>query len=189
MYGLSRGAHVIICSHITSDFFSDLILNITLDLMTRLHKWICGWERALERHYRQYQHSLFSRQNTITDNRKFRKQSNCRITTKGVQTLDLAIRGIDGEKQESSRSSRWVDDSQIEWFMVARWMNSRCQRAKSYVEGKLDGQQTYAPSQTGMLLNIILLVKFSGWIWPKYVYTAVAGLLRNSIIMLHWWFY
>lgn len=94
-----------------------------------------------------------------------------------------------GEEKESSSSPRWVGDSQTEWFMVARWMNSRCQRAESYVEGTLDGQQTYALSQTGILLNIILLVKSSGWIWPKYIYTAVAGLLRNSIVMLHWRFY
>lgn len=64
-------------------------------------------------------------------------------------------------------------------------MNGRCQRAESFVEGILDGKQAYSLSWTG----ILLLVKSSGWIWPKYVYTAVAGLLRNSIVMLHWRFY
>jgi len=64
-------------------------------------------------------------------------------------------------------------------------MNGRSQRAASCLEGELDGQQKYALSQTGILLNIILLLKSPGSIWPKYVYTAVAGLLRNSIILLH----
>jgi len=53
---------------------------------------------------------------------------------------------------------------------------------------QLDGQQTYALSQTRILLSIILLLKSSGWIWPKYVHAAAAGLLRNSTVMLHWSF-
>lgn len=52
------------------------------------------------------------RQNAVADNGKFGKQSNCRITSSGAQTLDLTMRGIDGQGKKSSGSFRWVGDSQ-----------------------------------------------------------------------------